>query len=662
MKTKNLFKLIASATLSLVAVSPVLSQANLGAACGCPAVASRPDVIVSSMAGYVAVSGTYGGELTNGAAFTCANNYILDKKIYIPANKTLTIEPGTVIKGADNSVAAEKTALIIERGGKIIANGTESCPIVFTAQADPMDGTYLIKNSQKWGGIVVLGKATNNLKAALNGPFTAGSGNGKLCVTGSDGLGVVEGFATSNPQDQFGVNTTGGGSFDDNDNSGIMKYVSIRHGGAILAVGSEINGLTLASVGRGTTIENIEIVSCGDDNIEIFGGTVNLKYCTTIFGNDDMFDFDLGWTGKAQFLFGMKTPWSASTVAPVFGTITLASGAITNIAVTTGGSGFSSTTPPTVTISGGTGSGATATATVNGSGVITGLTITNGGTGYTVTTGITVTVGLDNLSADNDNGFEGDSDDQSSNYLPKSHPVIYNATIMGNGKSTGSADNRGLSGVNLKDGAEGEIYNSVFANFKNGLNLQTTFGGTRTEGDSWQNWSTSAGPASATAGNGTESVKFKCNTFVGVSKTLTKNASVINGTTSTTNTAADITQFFTTDKNDSVASLPGFDFTFALTNPATSNAITTANDVVPNPALSVTGCPTAPVDGFFTPAKYRGAFSSVAGENWLSNWTYSQVIGATKGVKACPTDLDGDGDTDVDDFTIFAPKFATNCN
>jgi hypothetical protein len=662
-KMFNFSKLFATASLSLVAASPILAQSNLGASCGCPAVSSRPDVIVSSMAGYVAVSGTYGGELTNGAAFTCQNNYILDKKIYIPSGKTLTIQPGTVIKGANNPVAAEKTALIIERGGKIIANGTESCPIVFTAQADPMDGTYLIKNNGMWGGVVLLGKATNNLKPSLNGPFTAGSGNGKLCVANAEGLGVVEGFATSNPQDQFGVDITAGGSFDDNDNSGIMRYVSIRHGGAILSVGSEINGLTLASVGRGTTIENIEIVSCGDDNIEIFGGTVNLKYCTTIFGNDDMFDFDLGWTGKAQFLFGMKTPWSASTVAPVFGTITLTSGAITNIAVTNGGSGFSSTTPPTVTIAGGVGSGATATATVNSSGVITGLTITNGGTGYTVTTGITVTVGLDNLSPDNDNGIEGDADDQSSNYLPKSHPVIYNVTIMGNGKSTGSADNRGLAAVNLKDGAEGEIYNSVFANFKNGLNLQTTFGGTRTEGDSWQNWSTSAGPVSATAGNGTEKLKFKCNTFVGVSnKVLTKNASVLNGTTTTPNTPADYLQFLTTDKNDSLASIPGFSYAFVLSSPNTSNAVTTKNDVTPTTALSVVGCPTVPVDGFFTPANYRGAFSSVAGENWLSDWSYSQVMGATLGVVACPTDLNLDGITDVNDFLIFAPAFGTSCN
>ncbi len=663
MKSKNLFKLFASAALSVVAVSPVLSQNNLGATCGCPSVSARPDVIVSSMAGYVAVSGTYGGELTNGAAFTCANNYILDKKIYIPSGKTLTIQPGTVIKGRDNAVAAEKTALIIERGGKIIANGTESCPIVFTAEADLMNGSYLLKNSGKWGGVVLLGKATNNLKPTLNGPFTAGAGNGKLCVAGSEGLGVVEGFATSNTQDQFGVNITAGGTFDDNDNSGIMKYVSIRHGGAILSVGSEINGLTLASVGRGTIIENIEIVSCGDDNIEIFGGTVNLKYCTTIFGNDDMFDYDLGWTGKAQFLFGMKTPWSSTVVAPVFGTVTVVSGAITAIAITNGGSGFTTANPPTVTISGGSGSGATATAVVNGAGVITSLTIGSGGTLYANNTGITVTVAVDNLSADNDNGFEGDSDDQTSNYLPKSHPVIYNATIMGNGKSTGSADNRGLAGINLKEGAEGEIYNSIFANFKNGLNLQTTFGGTRVDGDSWQNWSAdSVGATSATVGNGSLSTRIKCNTFVGVTKAFVKNASTIDGTTSTANTTADSTQFFTTDLNTSVSSLAGFSSTFTLTTPSSSNAITTQNDVTPTTPLSVAGCPAAPVDGFFIPANYRGAFSSTAGENWLSNWTYSALIDATKGVDACPTDLNGDGVTNVDDFIIFAPAFGTSCN
>jgi hypothetical protein len=568
MKTKKqISKLVASATLALAAMAPVYGQSNLGASCGCPPVASRPTVLLTSLSGYTAISGTYGGELTTGASLSCANNYIIDKKIYIPAGQTLAIEPGTVLKGRVAATAAEATALVIERGGKIIANGTEDCQIVFTAEADPLNGTYAISNKGIWGGVVLLGKATNNLTLAANGPFNPTTG-GKIAV--ADGLGTVEGFASSNTQDQYGVNlSVAGQSFDDNDNSGIMKYVSIRHAGAIFTLGGEINGLTLASVGRGTTIENIEIVSCADDNIEIFGGTVNLKYITTLFGNDDMFDYDQGWKGKAQFFFGMKTDLTAS--------------------------------------------------------------------------------------ADSDNGIEADSDDQASNTLPKSHPVMYNFTIMGNGKTAGTSDNRGVAGVNFKEGTEGELYNSVFANFQNGINLQKTISGTRAaNSESYHNWAT-------TGGNASESLKIKCNTLVGMAKAFTTNASSV-PSVGTAPLASDSVQFITTDKNVIVAgnTLPGFSYTFAVNN--TTNAFSLKNDVVPNPSLSVAGCPTAPNDGFFTPANYRGAFSSEAGKNWLSDWTYAKMLGTTQGVSACPTDMDADGDTDIADFLIFAPAFNTSCN
>jgi hypothetical protein len=573
---KSIFRVAAVAALTFGAFASSNAQSNLGASCGCPPVASRPEVIVSSMPGYTAISGTYGGELVNGAAFTCANTYILDKKIYIPSGQTLTIEPGTVIKGAPNATPAEATALTIMRGGRIIANGTESCPIVFTAQADPMDGTYPISNKGMWGGVVVLGKAYNNLTLAANGPFTVGTA-GKLAV--ADGLGTVEGFQTTNTQDQFGANLTAGETFNDDDNSGILRYVSIRHSGAILALGGEINGLTLASVGRATTVEHIEIVSCADDNIEIFGGTVNLKYCTTLFGNDDMYDWDLGWTGKAQFLFGMKSD--------------------------------------------------------------------------------------NTFSADNDNGFEMDADDNKSNNLVRSHPVIYNATIMGNSKSTTNTDNTSLAGICAKELTEGEINNSIFANFKNGMNIQKSISGNRSYaagGEAWHNWTNIAGPASATAGNGSQSLKIKCNTFVGVTTPITINASGSNSGTGTPQAvgSADYTQFVTTDMNDVVATLPGFDYNFTVNS--TTNVFSVKNDVIPNPALSITGCPTAPIDGFFEPAPFRGAFSSEAGQNWLSDWSYSQVLGATQGLVACPTDLNFDGTTDVLDFLIFAPAFGTSCN
>ncbi len=575
---QRVFRAAAFAALTFGAVAASNAQTNLGASCGCPDVASRTEVIVSSMPGYTAISGTYGGELVNGAAFTCNNTYILDKKIYIPSGQSLTIEPGTVIKGAPNATPAEATALVIMRGGQIIANGTESCPIVFTAQADPMDGTYPISNKGMWGGVVVLGKAYNNLTLAANGPFTVGTA-GKLAV--ADGLGTVEGFQTTNPQDQFGANLTSGETFNDNDNSGILRYVSIRHSGAILAAGGEINGLTLASVGRATTVEHVEIVSCADDNIEIFGGTVNLKYCTTLFGNDDMYDWDLGWTGKAQFLFGMKSD--------------------------------------------------------------------------------------NTFSADNDNGFEMDSDDNKSNNLVRSRPVIYNATIMGNSKSTTNTDNTSLAGICAKELTEGEINNSIFANFKNGMNIQKSISGNRSYaagGEAWHNWTNIAGPASATAGNGSQSLKIKCNTFVGVTTPITINASGSNSGTGTPQAvgSADYTQFVTTDMNDIVVgnTLPGFNYEFTVNS--TTNLFSVKNDVIPNPALSITGCPTAPVDGFFEPAPYRGAFSSEAGQNWLSDWSYSQVLGATQGLTACPTDLNFDGTTDVLDFLIFAPAFGTSCN
>ncbi len=575
-----------SAILSLIFGSMNSSQAqsNLGADCGCPPVASRPVINVTSLPGFVAVAGTFGGELTTGATFTCQNTYLLDQKIYIPAGQTLAIAPGTVIKGGDNAIPAEATALVIERGGKIIANGTETCPIVFTAEADPMDGSYAINNIGKWGGVVILGRATNNLTFAANGPYVPGTGNGKLAV--ADGLGVLEGFATSNIQDRFGAmlnnnNPAAGevvGVFNDDDNSGILRYVSIRHSGAILAVGNEINGLTLGSVGRGTTIEHIEVVSCADDNIEIFGGTVNLKYCTVIFGNDDMYDWDLGWTGKAQFLFGMKSDLTSSP--------------------------------------------------------------------------------------DSDNGFEADGDDNKSNNLPQSNPTIYNVTLLGNSKSPGTSDNSALAAINAKEFTQGSIYNSIFANFREGLNLVKSLSGTRSfvaGGEAWHNWTNIAGPASATNGNGSQSLKIKCNAFVGCANPLTNGANSASPGTAITS-GADFTQFTTTDLNTIFVgnSLPGFDYTFAV-NTAT-NVFTAQNDVVPNPSLGIAGCPVAPFDGFFEPAPYRGAFSSEPGRNWLSDWSYSQVLNSTKGVSACPTDLDKDGDTDVDDFLIFAPAFGTTCN
>ena len=493
--------------------------------------------------------------------FSCEKTYILDKKIYVPAGKSLTINPGTVIKGRTYSTADSATALIVSRGGQIFAAGDADCQIVFTAEADNLSGTYSFDNKGKWGGLVLCGKATNNLTLAANGPYTAGSGNGRLAK--ANGLGVIEGFATDNPSFYFGADLTGGESFDDNDNSGVLKYVSIRHSGANLTVGGEINGLTLGSVGRGTIIDNVEIVSCADDGIEFFGGTVNVTHIAMLFGNDDNFDWDDGWVGKAQFLFVLKTDTMSSK--------------------------------------------------------------------------------------DSDNGFEADGDDQKSNLLPRSHPVIYNATMIGNNKTALSSDNSSIAAINAKEITEGEIYNSVFANWKNGLNMVKSLGTRTGTSEAYHNWSNSAG-------NGSNSLKVKCNTFVGVTNPITVGN---NGVVGTGPTAADTAQFYTTDMNIATGTVSGFDYQFTVNN--MTNAISHQPDAVPNPALSVSGCATAPVDGFYEPAAYRGAFST-NGKNWLSEWSYAAVVAVIGGLQACPTDLNADGVTNNIDFLQLLGQFGQSCD
>jgi len=303
------------AALALIAMTAgnevsaqLASQQNLGASCGCPPVASRPTVSMSTLA---TIGGANDGDLTaTNTILTCDKTYLLDNKIYVPAGKTLTIQPGTVIKGVPTGTTLAANAILVMRDGKIFASGTESCPIIFTAEADNLDGTYPLTTKAQWGGIVILGKATNNLTTAANYSATGANGffgtaqiGGVNSPAGGDGVGFIEGFTAADARNLYGMPP---GQADDNDNSGILRYVCIRHAGASVGANNELNGLTLGSVGRGTTIEYIEVVSNDDDGIEPFGGTVNMKYLTLMFNNDDNFDYDLGYTGKVQFMLSVK--------------------------------------------------------------------------------------------------------------------------------------------------------------------------------------------------------------------------------------------------------------------------------------------------------------------------------------------------------------------
>lgn len=188
---------------------------------------------------------------------------LLQNKIYVKNNATLTIQPGTIIRGDKLTQAT----LIITRGAKINAAGTAANPIVFTSNEAIGN-----RNEGDWGGLVILGLAKNNQPG---------------------GVVNIEGIVPT-------TDTQHGGNFD-NDNSGVLQYVRVEFAGIPLEPNKEINGITFGSVGSGTTVDHCQVSFCGDDSYEWFGGTVNCKYLIAYRGLDDDFDTDFGYRGKIQF-------------------------------------------------------------------------------------------------------------------------------------------------------------------------------------------------------------------------------------------------------------------------------------------------------------------------------------------------------------------------
>ena len=243
-----------------------LTSLPLVALLAAPAALFGADIVVNS-------------NITSNRTWTKTNTYILDGRVFVTDGVTLTIEPGTVIKGKARA-AQDASALVIARGGRINAAGTAAEPIVFTAEADNLNGNLGQNDRGLWGGVVILGRARTNT---------------------ASGQGNIEGIPTTEPLGIYG-------GTDDADNSGTFRYASIRHAGSLLGPNNELNGLTMGAVGSGTTIEYVEVFANADDGFEWFGGTVNGKYLVSAFNDDDAFDWDEGYRGKLQFLFTIQDP------------------------------------------------------------------------------------------------------------------------------------------------------------------------------------------------------------------------------------------------------------------------------------------------------------------------------------------------------------------
>ena len=231
---------------------------------------------------YPATTVTVSANITVDTRWTANNTYLLSGPIYVNSNATLTIEPGTVIRG---NKAIAGSALVITKGAKLIANGTKNAPIVFTSSGGV--GNRAIGD---WGGIVILGKAANNLPANATAGTAAGIGN-------------IEGLPVS-ADSEYG----GGATPNDNDNSGILKYVRIEFGGYAYQIDKEINGLTMGSVGRSTVIDYVQTSYTNDDSFEWFGGTVNAKHLVAYRGLDDDMDCDFGYRGQIQYVLIVRDP------------------------------------------------------------------------------------------------------------------------------------------------------------------------------------------------------------------------------------------------------------------------------------------------------------------------------------------------------------------
>ena len=496
--------------------------------------------------------------------WTSDNTYFVSQRLFIPRGSTLTIQPGTkVYFGTSNTSPVDRLehnvgCLIACRGGKLIADGTAANPIVFTSVREweaangvdnVIDGDSAVgpaptsADSGHWGGIVLLGQA---FMSTVN---ASGVNAGTLAIEGftATGTGSYDGDSISDAA-QYGPST--GFARNDADNSGILRYCSIRHGGYEISSGREINGLTLGAVGSGTTIDYVEVYANLDDGIEFFGGRVSCNHMVMAFNQDDSFDIDEGYRGTNQFWFSIQNPGDAD-----------AGGEWDGVGGNSGG--FS--------------------------------TLSTAGTEH------------------------------------HAKPVIYNATIIGAGSTNTLSvipnrtnqvhTEKGNFALHIEDYFNGEVYNSVFHDFAQGLmkfndavslgmspkfehnTLGSTGGGTPGVNGSYM------------SGNATGVTQAQNLGFV-----FNLAGTALNGN-SNVNTAPN----FTTYTRDG------------------SNFLTAINPI-PAPGSPLL---TSTVDGG-GPVKttYRGAFGT---SNWAAGWTKLSASGILSGAAPAPAvvDVDGDGIDDT---------------
>ena len=205
------------------------------------------------------------GRITGNTTWVSANYYVLRGAVFIAGGATLTIQPGTTIVGE----LATQGTLIVERDGRLIADGRADAPVVFTS-----DQPVGSRTRGDWGGLIINGRAPVNL------PGGVGIGEGDTGVYGGD---------------------------DPNDDSGVLRYVRVEYAGIEFSPDNELNGIAFQGVGRGTVVDYVQVKHNKDDGVEFFGGTVDVKHVLLTAIGDDSMDWTFGWIGRGQYVVAQQS-------------------------------------------------------------------------------------------------------------------------------------------------------------------------------------------------------------------------------------------------------------------------------------------------------------------------------------------------------------------
>ncbi len=496
--------------------------------------------------------------ISSSKTWTADNVYKLKKQIYVLPGATLTIEAGTVVASDPD----DGGSLAVARGAKIYVNGTKDNPVIMTSTTDvdswtddashptgknPKTGTWHA-GANEWGNLTIMGKGL--ISASHYSGIQVGDNT-------KDPSGLNEKQMEGLTDEDYSIY----GGADDNDDSGSISYLSLRYAGKVVGLGNELNGLSLGGIGRETDIDHVEIMNNVDDGVEIWGGTVNLKYISIWNVGDDSFDVDEGWRGKAQFLFLIQ--------------------------------GYSIDAK-------------------QGSGV-------------------------------GDNCFETDGAEDS-DAQPVTTTTIYNATVVGNPID-------GDGGTVWRDNARVQYRNCIFMNLGEKLVRPDGNDGDGANGYGYNGtlsfedtWTTDYTVTSDVNGcNGCSSGDFNSPGILYTAQTSGKLAEITDSVffsnlyddayTDSDTYGVTVSGGSNSEKNNVVVS--GSDSADAPIVSITRGSLFTSTEgkgvlpvesIDPRPANeALTSAATAPDDGFFTQASYRGAFS--AEENWLEGWTAADAYG-----------------------------------